>query len=347
MSTREGDSDGPALLSAETAPLLGREPTTGSPSAQHIPPQEHGLKPQSRCDWHWFSVVALVIVTSIVSDIGEDLYGAPRLRLFESAICKRYYAEHNPLLIDPEGSVPERHCKVDPVQERLAELLGWLYFSNSVPAILLPIPYGYLADKYGRRWILVGVVEAPTGLVCLSSLFFLLGGGPTTGTTLLTTIVADVVPSELRATVFFYRFCTDLVADLTLPPVTAYLMPVDIWVPLLGGVMFQGIAALMTAMIPETLPYPLTPRGTTTGPGSLAVPQPVPSSQSETSKRATVYQGFRSLVRETAASFSFVTSHSAIRGLVLTFLISKVGSQSTNVLYQYVSKRYGWALSKL
>lgn len=44
----------------------------------------------------------------------------------------------------------------------------------------------------------VGVLHSPLNYVWLSSLFFLVGGGPTTGTTLITTVVADVVPPELR-----------------------------------------------------------------------------------------------------------------------------------------------------
>jgi len=145
----------------ETTPLL----RTSSPHIDDAVLASQALGDQketkTRCQWPWFYVVALVIATAVISDIGEDLYGAPRLRLFESVICKSYYAEHNPSLIGPGGSVDERYCKIDGVQDSLAELLGWVYFSNSVPAILLPIPYGYLADRIGRKWILVA---AMTGL---------------------------------------------------------------------------------------------------------------------------------------------------------------------------------------
>jgi hypothetical protein len=44
----------------------------------------------------------------------------------------------------------------------------------------------------------VGVLHLPLQYVWLSSLFFLVGGGPTIATTLVTTIVADVVPPEIR-----------------------------------------------------------------------------------------------------------------------------------------------------
>lgn len=110
---------------------------------------------RSRCTWPWIYVVALTIAIAIVSDIGENLYGAPRLRLFESVICTRHYLVHDPSRVDDHGAVPEQLCKIDPVQDKLAQVLGWQFFFDSVPAILLPIPYGYLADKYGRKWFLV------------------------------------------------------------------------------------------------------------------------------------------------------------------------------------------------
>jgi hypothetical protein len=44
----------------------------------------------------------------------------------------------------------------------------------------------------------IGATEWPIAWVWLSSAFFLIGGGPKVATTLLTTIVADVVPAESR-----------------------------------------------------------------------------------------------------------------------------------------------------
>jgi MFS family permease len=123
--------------------------------------------------------------------------------------------------------------------------MGWQLFFDSIPAILLPIPYGYLADTRGRKWVLVlgltgytlslasilffvraitchialkvdfsntpleiqvGVLDLPLKFAWLSSLFFLVGGGPTVATTLATTIVADVVPTHLRySSLLHYR----------------------------------------------------------------------------------------------------------------------------------------------
>ncbi|KAL5584498.1 hypothetical protein FOVSG1_013887 [Fusarium oxysporum f. sp. vasinfectum] len=292
---------------------------------------------RTRCSWPWIYVVLLCIVLAVVSDVGESLYAAPRVRLFESVACTRYYLRHDPSLVDRAGSVPERLCKIDPVQDKVASVVGWQYFFDAIPAILLPIPYGYVADLRGRKWILVlalvgytlswastlffvGVLHLPLNAVWLSSLFFIIGGGPTTGTTLLTTVVADVVPAEVRSTVFFYRFCTDLVADLIVPPITSILMHKNTWIPLLLAVAFQGLSVIVALGLPETLPV--------VDPKRFGEDADGISSES------------------TSSSFDFVIKDRALSALVFTFLISKVGRQAANMLFQYVSKRYGWTLAQ-
>ncbi|KAL5623553.1 hypothetical protein FOBRF1_002803 [Fusarium oxysporum] len=292
---------------------------------------------RTRCSWPWIYVVLLCIVLAVVSDVGESLYAAPRVRLFESVACTRYYLRHDPSLVDRAGSVPERFCKIDPVQDKVASVVGWQYFFDAIPAILLPIPYGYVADLRGRKWILVlalvgytlswastlffvGTLHLPLNAVWLSSLFFIIGGGPTTGTTLLTTVVADVVPAEVRSTVFFYRFCTDLVADLIVPPITSILMHKNTWIPLLLAVAFQGLSVIVALGLPETLPVVDAKRF---GEDANGI-----SSES------------------TSSSFDFVIKDRALSALVFTFLISKVGRQAANMLFQYVSKRYGWTLAQ-
>jgi hypothetical protein len=125
-------------------PAIG--PSASSKSVHHL----------TRCPWPWMHVVALVIIIAVVSDIGESLYAAPRVRLFESIVCTRYYMHADPSLVHRHGHhVPEHLCKVNPVQDELASVLGWQLFFDSIPAILLPVPYGYLADTRGRKRILI------------------------------------------------------------------------------------------------------------------------------------------------------------------------------------------------
>jgi MFS family permease len=132
-----------SMLAGEVAPLLPSASPADRPSTQYH---------RTRCTWPWLRVVALAIALAIVSDIGEDLYAAPKVRLLESAACAEYYTQHDSSLLS--SAIPEHLCKLEPIQDRLAGLLGWQLFFDSIPAILFPIPFGYLADQRGRKWIL-------------------------------------------------------------------------------------------------------------------------------------------------------------------------------------------------
>ncbi|KAI1148904.1 major facilitator superfamily domain-containing protein [Nemania diffusa] len=309
---------------------------------------------QTRCTWPWIYVVLGCVALAIVSEVGEYLYTAPRVRLFESVSCTRYYLEHDPSVIRPDGSVPESLCKVNPVQDEVASVLGWQLFFDSIPAIILPLPFGYLADTYGRKWILftamigytltwastlffIGVLHLPLQYVWLSSLFLVIGGGSAIATTMVTTIVADVVPPKLRSTVFFYRFCAELIAECFVPPFTYLLMKKDTWIPLLVAVGFQALAMIMTLFVPETLPLPSSE--VKNGSSNSSPTSSRPSSLSEPASR-------KDWLQQVKESFAFVTRDKTVAALVFTFLVSKVGRQSSNVLFQYVSKRYGWDLSQ-
>jgi hypothetical protein len=133
----------------ETTALLSSQP-----KSDHDLPTASAQR-HTRCKWPWKHVVALCIALAITADIGENLFLAPKVRLFESVVCTKHYLGQNPSLVGIDGSVPEHLCKIDPVQDRVATILGWQQFFDSIPAMLLPIPYGYLADKHGRKWIIV------------------------------------------------------------------------------------------------------------------------------------------------------------------------------------------------
>ncbi|PIB02974.1 hypothetical protein CB0940_11993 [Cercospora beticola] len=249
-------------------------------------------------------------------------------------------------------------CKLDPIQDSLAELLGMQLFFEGIPAILLPVPFGYLADQLGRRWVLasaltgsalsylwilfvVGATNWPTQWVWLSPAFYLCGGGPIVVSNLLTTIVADVVPAESRSTVFFYRFCTYFAANLAIPPVASFLMSRNIWIPLLGGPLFQVVSVIMVLAIPESAPASVTKEHEMDdqdisndlvahgdGLGSFA------------------RRRYKIWLREAKSSIGFVLHDKAVAAFIWTFLLFEVGLQSKQVLFQYASKRYGWTLAQ-
>jgi hypothetical protein len=132
-SPRGSTDEGEALLSA-------------TESAYHSLPVPTKKKP-------WILLVGLIFLLVTIIDVGAYLAEPPQTRIFEANLCLRYYREHDASVILGDGSIPEKLCKVDVVQQRLAGILGWQEMFNALPGILLAVPYGTLADRVGRKWI--------------------------------------------------------------------------------------------------------------------------------------------------------------------------------------------------
>ena len=104
--------------------------------------------------WHWTTITLLSIILCITFDIGDYLIQAPRLRLYESIICTEYYTTHNLNLPPSIISIPEEYCKLDEIQDELAMIQGWQFAFDSISSILLAVPYGWVADRYGRKLVI-------------------------------------------------------------------------------------------------------------------------------------------------------------------------------------------------
>lgn len=111
----------------------------------------------------WFMLIVLLV------SLGDQLQESPETRILESVICYRYYEQEDPskLLVGRDavgpgaiGGVPEMLCKADEVQSQLALLKGWQLLFISVPSLLLSLPVGWAADRYGRKPFLVAGMAA-------------------------------------------------------------------------------------------------------------------------------------------------------------------------------------------
>lgn len=100
------------------------------------------------------------------------------------AVCRDYYLTHDPRVIGPPPNayIEENLCKLDEIQVKLAYLRAWkevfktipgkFYFLRMAPpsvfiiipnslcfisyaGLLLTIPFGRLADKFGRKPLLL------------------------------------------------------------------------------------------------------------------------------------------------------------------------------------------------
>jgi MFS family permease len=157
------------------------------------------------------SILALVCALLMLIDIAGFLGMAPQMQIFEDIICHNYYATGNrPSLPDDE------RCKIEPVQSQLAIIQGYKETFDQLPGIVFGVVYGLLADRVGRRPILlcgmlglalsglwVKIVcwfpeSIPFKLVYLSAPILVFGGGAQVASSMFYVMLADSYPDEER-----------------------------------------------------------------------------------------------------------------------------------------------------
>ncbi len=84
------------------------------------------------------------------------------VRLVELGICREYYLENDPGLIDGAGGIPEHLCKLPGMQQRLAHLRGYLSALEAIVGLLLTLPYGLVVNRLGRGYL----PESTSSAIC-------------------------------------------------------------------------------------------------------------------------------------------------------------------------------------
>ena len=77
------------------------------------------------------------------------------MRAIEAMYCFEYYSERNSPLALLGKQIPEHLCKDNAIQKRLAMTSGLIMFVRMLSAMIGAVPLGWLADKYGRKVVLV------------------------------------------------------------------------------------------------------------------------------------------------------------------------------------------------
>ncbi|GAB0138226.1 hypothetical protein EsDP_00006465 [Epichloe bromicola] len=162
-------------------------------------------------------------------------------------------------------------CKEPDVQQTLAMARSWMMSVSMLVPLLVQIPYGIVADNYGRRIVLflglLGVTASTAwNMLILSeperfSIWFLLlgyiatliGGGTSVITAMVWTLLTDVIPPEQRSTIFYQLHAMMFVMSIISRPISAYLMSVDPWFPMWIGIAALALGTASSLAIPETL----------------------------------------------------------------------------------------------
>lgn len=194
----------------EATPLLSTE-QEGSQQRQ----DDHlgNVKSDPRTFQQSTRVITLVCTLLLLLDIAGFLGMAPQMQIFEDIICQNYYT-HQPSQIDTLP-VNER-CKIEPVQSELAIIQAWKDTFEHLPGIVFGVAYGLLADRFGRRPILLcGILGLamsglwvkvvcwlpeiiPLKMVYLSAPILIFGGGAQVASSMFYVMLADSYSEEER-----------------------------------------------------------------------------------------------------------------------------------------------------
>lgn len=340
------------IMPGETSPLL---PQDGK--KKHSPRRRTVRSPQT--------IMAFMLLVVLLTSFGDQFIDSPETRIFESVICYRYYEKVDPSkiklgreVVGPGaiGGVDEMWCKADAVQDELAVVNGYQSFFDGFPALFLALPFGWAADRYGRwPFLFVNLVQFALRTmwkqfvtwqwqafdirtVWASTAFCVLGGGGATVSAMFFVSVADVLPGEERAGAFLRLGASNLAGSVFIPPLAAWLMTTNPWIPYLIGTLMMILAAVLCLIIPETLGYGQKDHGTTT---EIPPPEEPPTSQPKPSEGPLhrIWTTFKSAT-------SFLTHDWRIPALITPFVVHILIANLTRLILQYSSKRYGLTIAQ-
>lgn len=169
--------------------------------------------------WNQDAIRALVSTTVFLAlfTLADLLKYVAVVRLLELGVCREYHFKHDSSLVDDNGYVPEKLCKLAEIQQSLAHLRGYYSALDSVVGLVLTVPYGLVVGRLGERlliainvagyllscaWFLVVCSSwdrFPTWAAVLSPLFRAVGGGSPFLFSLVYSIAARHIPSSKRS----------------------------------------------------------------------------------------------------------------------------------------------------
>ena len=78
----------------------------------------------------------------------KHMVEVPTIKLFEQAICNRYYSDQSMYPRLTASNIDEGLCKIPAIQIELATLTGLKFTFDALPGLSTALYYGSIADRY-------------------------------------------------------------------------------------------------------------------------------------------------------------------------------------------------------
>ncbi|KAJ5160912.1 uncharacterized protein N7482_007916 [Penicillium canariense] len=386
---REDREDAPFLASSVSAPLDSAHDHNGPAKPNSLPAESNVSASQIS-----FRLKLILFAMVLSVEIGFAFLEGPMVRVMESIACGQYYTETDPTKIGANGQVPEEMCKLAEIQAELAAVKGYHMFFDGLLSALMAIPYGLLADRRGRKSTLVLGIPGfflnsiitvavlwfsdifPLRAIWLSSLAWLIGGGPVVSFAIIWTMMADVTSESERAGLFFQFAIVSMGADFVTSALASWLMTMDPWAPLLIGYTIVLGGLMFILVLPETkhaIPsHGAEPSNVELSELSEESDPKYPSRKPEeaglyhgqsdldvdheheahlswsypTPQRPSFWAKCRANYRFYVKPYLFILNRKPVLLLLTAFLVYRLSRGSSWFLTQYISTRYHWTLAQ-
>ncbi|KAM0486204.1 hypothetical protein ACHAPX_000908 [Trichoderma viride] len=187
--------------------------------------------------------------------------------IMEDVACHNHFPDHK----IGDFKAEDARCKDAAVQGTLAMSRSWMMWATMFVPLLVQIPYGIVADNYGRRLVLflgllgnllgscwtVIVLLNPTVFsiwyLVLSAVPNLIGGGGSVIIAMVWTILTDAIAPEKRTTLFYQMHAMMLVLSTIFRPIAGWMLSINPWLSMWTGLGSLAISTALTLLIPETL----------------------------------------------------------------------------------------------
>ncbi|KAI6354288.1 hypothetical protein MCOR25_008682 [Pyricularia grisea] len=307
---------------------------------------------------HYKRVILLIMATVCLIEMSVVIMQAPANSIMEDVICRNKLSLPPASKSGPLTLADDPRCKASDVQGELAMMRGWQLALDTLPSILCAVPYAMLADRLGRKPVLilaffglllsifwqVGVLLlsthgiVPLWTIYLSSLCTFIGAFSCTGPAMLFTIVGDICPPVQRAAAFFQVSVAFLVGEMIGSPLAGGLMNLGgPWLSIGVSLMAACLSVGLLFFVPETLEKRQEDDGED---------DDNDDNHSQNKKqRAAAPLTLRTAAGLAASSFrelwDFAVAHTNLLSLMIPMALFVLGRMVQDALLQYATKRYG------